>query len=114
MITKILIALGISMPFTCIKTYSQDTIHWRPTYQLKWNDFKAAPDKSAPFAAQTDCSISYAYTFQNNVFSVSVISYFNRNRSWAKNKTTSDSSLLKHEQGHFNINELFARKMRQA
>lgn len=96
------------------RTYSQDTINWRPNYQLKWDDFNAQPNESVSFAAQTDCSIAYSYTFQNNIFSTSVISYFNKNRSWSKNKNATDSILLIHEQGHFNINELFARKLREA
>lgn len=93
---------------------SQDTINWRPSYKLKWNDFKATPNSAASFAAQTDCSITYSYAFENNKFSVRVIGYFNKTRSWSKNKTAADTLLLKHEQGHFDINEIFTRKMRQA
>jgi hypothetical protein len=45
-----------------------------------------------------------------NSFTYKVICYFNRPISWTKD---SDSLGLTHEQGHFNIAELFARKLRK-
>jgi hypothetical protein len=92
--------------------YTQDTINWQPSYKLKWKDFQASPNTSSPFAALSACSISYGFSYKNNVLDYSVYAFFTRSLSWSKFKN--DSALLTHEQGHFNISELFARKLRKA
>lgn len=104
-----LIFFGLCLSLTA---YSQDTINWRPNYKLKWNDFEANPNAASPFGASSACSISYDFSYKNNSLAYTVYAFFTRTFSWSKFRN--DSALLVHEQGHFNISELFARKLRKA
>jgi hypothetical protein len=92
------------------KTFGQDTLHWKPGYQLKWSDFQGKPDSKSVYKAISTAAISYSLSTNETLFSFKVSCFFYKNESW----TTSNSiDLLTHEQGHFNIAELFTRKLRQ-
>ena len=90
----------------------QDSINWRNTYQLKGSDFKGVPDTLSNTAALTSTIITYRLYKKDTEYKVVVYCYFLRQASW--NLYKNNSTLLKHEQGHFDIAELFARKFRQA
>jgi Bacterial protein of unknown function (DUF922) len=91
---------------------AQDSIHWSPFYKLKWEDFKAKPDSSSTHGAISVCSITYECTYINDTPYCKVYCFFKELRSWSKYKDL--GSLLNHEQGHFDIAELFARKLRKS
>lgn len=82
---------------------------------LKWSDFRGTPDPSNPFHANTGSGISYSYSIRTSgtetEFNYEVISYFIPQNSWVKPGKTSEH-LLAHEQLHFDITELHARKLR--
>ncbi|MBK7883872.1 MAG: DUF922 domain-containing protein [Chitinophagaceae bacterium] len=101
----------ISLVFTFNKAFSQDTIHWSPCYKLKWEDFQGTPDTTSKFKAVSAASINYTLTNDEKSFSYNVICVFYKKKSWSKSKS---GNLLRHEQGHFDLAELFARKLRQA
>lgn len=92
------------------KSFSQDTIHWRPDYKLKWEDFQGIPDSTSQHKAISSPSINYSLFYNEKTFNYEVFCSFNKKKSWVKGK---DSVLLIHERGHFDIAELFARKLRQ-
>src|SRR5579859_591137 len=94
------------------KTYAQDTIYWQPTYKLKWEDFQGIPDSSSKDGAISRPVIKYHLSANEDSFNVKVICFFIRSKSWSKFKK--NDTLLMHEQGHFDIAELFARKLRKA
>ena len=94
------------------KSFSQDTIHWSPCYKLKWEDFKETPDSTSEYGAISACNIIYKTSVRNDRLIFSVLCFFEKRKSWKQNGVTS-STLLKHEQGHFDIAEYFARKLRQ-
>jgi len=112
MIKKFLIASLLFLFLFQCKLYSQDTIDWRPSYKLKWNDFEASPNANSKYGASSACSISYAFSYKNDSLNFKVDAFFTRSLSWSKFKD--DVALLKHEQGHFDISELYARKLRMA
>jgi hypothetical protein len=81
--------------------------------QLTWDDFKGKPDKSSPFFAYTYWSITYTYdafSFKGDTvkWNVQIILDLTKD-SWKKKDKLSDS-LLKHEQGHFDIGVLCAQE----
>jgi hypothetical protein len=98
----------------CLSTpsFSQDTIFWRAHEPITWADFQAPPIASSPFDAITSAGIYYTLTYTQTSCQTHIYCYFLKSRSWAKAKDR--ASLLKHEQGHFDITELFARKLRKA
>lgn len=95
----------------CSKSIAQDTIHWRAEHKLKWEDFRGKPDTSSEYKAITVADVKYILTYNNSEFNVKVTCAFEKRKSWTR---SSDSIGLAHEQGHFDIAELFARKLRKA
>ncbi len=91
----------------------QDTIFWNPCYKLKWDDFKGELETNSEFDAISGIGIDYEIKNQaeGKITEVRVFCYFNKTKSLVKEKI--DSLLLKHEQGHFDIAELFTRKLRK-
>jgi hypothetical protein len=90
---------------------------WNIDYKLTWADFNAEPDLGHPFAAITYSGMSYSFSADviNNQVKVNyeVNCFFVPNKSWVKSEYKSDVELLKHEQLHFDISELYARKFRE-
>lgn len=93
-------------------TAAQDTIYWSPHYKLKWEDFKGRPDSTSKYRAIGNSGIRYRLSSNEDSFTTKVLCYFIKSKSWTTN--TNSSTLLLHEQGHFDIAELFARKLRKA
>lgn len=89
-------------------------IHWCQEYKLTWNDFKA-PTKDWNVGAVTYCGISLTPIKTNRFNGKSkykAIATFNIDSSFHFPSKV-DNDVLRHEQFHFNIAELYARKMRQ-
>jgi len=94
-----------------------DTLQWASTKKLAWSDFKADAPRSR-FAAYTFTVITMDYSITSSGKSLkanfSITSAFNRQKSWVKNSPESKSdAILRHEQLHFDIAELSARKLRK-
>ena len=98
-------------------TFAQDKeLPWRKDFKLTYSDFEARPNKNHPYAAITYSGMSYGFNAQvvNGKVEVDyeVKSFFVANKSWMK-MHLADENLLAHEQLHFDITELFARKLRK-
>lgn len=102
-----LLALGLC---AALGSFAQDTIHWSPGYKLKWEDFKGRPDTTSEFKAITGADLNYILTYNASSFHVQVRCDFIKMRSWT---LSNDSIGLVHEQGHFDISEIFARRLRK-
>lgn len=90
----------------------EDKISWNEKYKLKWSDFRALPDSNSFASAASSIIITYSVIKKDSTYTIKVFCYFLRSSSWTWEKD--DCLLLKHEQGHFDIAELFARKFRKA
>lgn len=109
---KIFLTILLLLIFSiCAFSQSQDTIYWSTCYKLKWDDFLSTPDNNSKFKAVSSVGINYRLTHDEKSFAYSITCTFNRKKSWSK---STDSTLLGHENTHFNITELFARKLNQA
>ncbi len=86
-------------------------IYWKLTYKLKWSDFQGQPDTTVEYAAITSSGIKYPYLFNDSSFTFEVFAFFDKQESWKKKLV--DSYILEHEQLHFDITELFARKLKE-
>ncbi|UII80225.1 DUF922 domain-containing protein [Flagellimonas sp. CMM7] len=111
------IAIGCLL-FLCFFGYAQEIeegILWDSSERLTWADFRGKVPPAAVPAATTASGISYKYSanlIHHEVeLDFEVNAFFYPNESWYKPEIC-DDLILSHEQLHFDISELFARKMR--
>ena len=95
----------------------QEEIVWSETNRLSWENFKGTPDNSRKAVALTASGISYSLSATvvkkgTVIIDYDVKSFFYPNDSWYKKKRVNKTVLL-HEQLHFDITELHARKFRK-
>lgn len=88
----------------------EDILTWSEGRKLTWSDYKASPNPKSDAAATTSTSLSIDYHIRDGGFSYTIKSWFSRTRSWGRSKTP---YILSHEQGHFDIAEVYARKLHQ-
>lgn len=84
------------------------SIPWSEMRKLSWEDFKAKPDAASTNAAMTNSIINIEFNFDDTSLDYTISCRFDKNRSWVKVRTI---PVLQHEQGHFDIAEIFARKL---
>ena len=91
----------------------QDKIEWSENIQLTWEDFKGRPNNSQWYGALSKLAISYRFNIpaKDNA-QVEIKTVFYPEESWVKPKEKT-GSLLSHENLHFDIAELYARKIRK-
>lgn len=85
-------------------------LEWREYRKLSWEDFQGKPGENAAGDAGTSVQIkAKPYLIKNKVrYDVSV--FFNKDKSWKRDQSP---ELLAHEQLHFDLAEVFARKIRK-
>lgn len=93
-----------------------ETIPWGER-KLTWEDFRGMPPESDRVAATTASGISYRFTTLSNVSKQLKVNFeistdFYPSESWYKPHLCNDL-ILSHEQLHFDITELFARKLKK-
>jgi hypothetical protein len=86
----------------------EELLDWNASKKLTWSDYKASPDPSSDAAASTTTYLSIEYNITSSSFGYKIKSSFSKTRSWGLHKT---DYILTHEQGHFDIAEVFARKL---
>ena len=93
----------------------EEGVPWSKEDRLTWSDFRGKVPPAAVPAATTASGISYSYTanlIHHEVhLDFKVHAFFYPRESWYKPEQC-DEITLSHEQLHFDIAELFARKMR--
>ena len=87
---------------------NEELIRWDDAKRLNWSDYKGKPDPSSDAAASTSTYLVIDYNISQNKMTYKIQSMFSRTRSWGLHKT---DYILSHEQGHFDIAEVFARKL---
>ena len=110
MITKwmVLLLLPLVLPN---RPQNNDEIAWSTARPLVWSDFKGAPDGSNVNAALTSSKIVFGYNYNSrDGFGWHIQCLFDKSRSWVRVK---NDFILAHEQGHFDITEMYARKLQK-
>ena len=115
MIKKIFI-LTVLLFYSRYTSFVQDSegILWTPEIKLTWDDFKGTSQEELKYkTAETTTliKIDSVYLDKNKVPVFRLGCYFITNESWT---ITSEDVALEHEQIHFDISELYARKIRKA
>ncbi len=96
--------------------FSQEQVEWQPDFKLNWSNFRAAVPQGSSAAATTASGISYDFSTYSDgketKLDFKVSTYFYPDKSWYK-PTVANEVTLAHEQLHFDITEIFARKLRK-
>lgn len=103
--------------FTSI-VFSQDSFNgekivWNKDIKLSWEDFQGKPPQSdllfkkATTSYEIIMNVNYV---EGEIPNFIILSYFIKNKSWT---ITNDSNVLVHEQLHFDISEVYTRKIRK-
>ena len=107
-----------SLLFLLVGKHSDEkTISWNEERRLTWRDFNADPNSNSDAVALTASGITFGYSVKTSgrkivSFSYTVEAHFYPNKSWYLSNRANDY-ILAHEQLHFDITELYARKFRQ-
>ncbi|MCB9230873.1 MAG: DUF922 domain-containing protein [Bacteroidia bacterium] len=92
-------------------------IVYSPDRPLTWADFKAPIDEASGHKAGTHSGIKYSFTGSMSDEGISldftVYAFVDRAQTWSIEEEQSED-LLAHEQLHFEITEVYARKLRKA
>jgi hypothetical protein len=84
-----------------------DSIVWRASRKLTWDDFKGTPDPNDIVSARSRSNFVREWSADNGKLKTTMICFFSPCLSWTKSKRS--NRLLKHEQGHFDITEYYKR-----
>ena len=92
---------------------NDDTLRWNQG-KLCWKDFNGIAPKDTVYGAVSFVAISLKYTDSANFYLPKICSFFLKSKSWVSDQELKygDSSGLVHEQGHFDLEEFYARKLR--
>jgi hypothetical protein len=92
-------------------------IAWSLNRPLTWDDFRATPPTDGEEQAKTVYLLSYESRCRGQDFNVDVTAIMLPSQSWVKpfvRATVAGSArVLRHEQTHFNLTEVHARRMRR-
>jgi len=101
-----------SFLFAQIDTVDENRIYWNKNFTLVWEDFKGDPTQSKETsAALSNIALPYGFeTYSDGKVIISIYTCFLKNTSWVKDRFK-NKVLLQHEQLHFDIAELFRRKI---
>lgn len=122
-IATLFFSMGMATPAAVGETPARNAAHaskkkvedgyipWVPDYRLVWDDFLCAPKENTDAVASTSTALGIAYQIKNGKLTYQITCKFSKLKSWGLVKTP---YILSHEQGHFDITEIFARKLNQA
>lgn len=93
------------------QTYEKE-IEWSNDRKLSWADFKGMPDIRSKYSAETSAKIKYHTNYVSIISKPKIFTsaVFYCSESWAK-PSQATKLLLEHEQGHFNLCEVYRRKL---
>ena len=87
---------------------ADDYLPWANVRPLTWEDFLCEPKHNTDAVALTSTALGISYNVSNHQLNYEITCSFSKVKSWGILKTP---YILAHEQGHFDITEIFARKL---
>ena len=104
--------------FLCLFCVREEPVlTWSEEYKLNWSDFKGQSKELGDAVAVTASGITFGFSIKERGakvigFTTTVESLFYPEQSWYKPEKA-NNHVLAHEQLHFDITELYARKFRK-
>jgi len=108
---KIIFASILLLPLFALSQSEEELIKWSADKKLQWKDYLSEPDNNSDAAASTSTRIGFEYHIRDNNLTYTLSCNFSKTRSWGRHK---NAYILSHEQGHFDIAEIFTRKLAKA
>lgn len=93
------------------KEETSASIPWMQDRRLGWDDFLGEPQRNSEAVASTSTSLGVSYRIEENQLVYTITCDFSKLKSWGLLRT---DYILAHEQGHFDITELYARRLHEA
>jgi hypothetical protein len=97
---------------------ARDAVAWSAVRRLRWSDFASSAPKAGDEGALTAYSIFYGVRCAGETFEFRAVAGFLPHESWVRPDVVADRAkserTLRHEQTHFDLTEVFARRLRQA
>ncbi len=97
------------------KKATECSLNWVKERKLNWEDFRGRPEAGVRAIAMTHSGFQ---TFPSNekigaktYVRTKVIAQFDCDESWVRRSERENAYALHHEQGHFDISEIYARKL---
>jgi len=88
----------------------KNEIDWCENRYLTWADFKGVPDACSDYAALSAVYLEAKHSCTDGNFNYMVYTRFVKGLSWCRSPSP---RLLEHEQVHFDMTEVYARKLRK-
>ena len=89
------------------------SFRWSASRPLTVADFKGRPRPNEAHAALTSANINTGARCSGDVFAGTAQASFSPGLSWVRDPARMTPALLRHEQLHFDIAEVYARRLRQ-
>ena len=107
-----------SLPMTIRNQLAaHDALPWSATRRLTWNDFQGIAPTRSDAGALTSYSLFHGATCTGKAFEFRVVAAFLPRQSWVRPtilaSAAENSRTLRHEQTHFDLSEVHARRMRR-
>lgn len=101
----------------CLFQSDDPSFVWKASDKLTWADFKGVPDLNTDAVAVTASGITFSYSVSKEAgkivsFKTRIQAHFYPENSWFK-KADANNYILSHEQLHFDITELYARRFKE-
>jgi hypothetical protein len=96
---------------------AEQAIPWAAGWRLAWTDFQGSPPSAGNEGARTAYGLYFAWSCRGAAFAFQVVAALHPRRSWVKAAVVRDARenprILRHEQTHFDLTEVYARRMRR-
>jgi hypothetical protein len=96
---------------------AHDAIGWSATRRLSWSDFQGIAPARGDESALTSYSLFHGASCTGKTFDFRVVAAFLPRQSWVRPavlaNAANNSRTLRHEQTHFDLSEVHARRMRR-
>lgn len=103
--------IAIVLLFSFLLVGGDQFIAWSADRKLTWEDFAGPVDEESSYTAHTWSKISIGWECDGDIFHFTATAKFDKELSWKREAIT--PKLLVHEQLHFDITEVYARRMRK-
>lgn len=108
LLKRVIVAFILLLPLFSMAQSEEELIKWSGSRKLEWKDYLSEPDNNSDAAASTSTRIGFEYHIRDNSLTYSLSCNFSKTKSWGRHK---NAYILSHEQGHFDIAEIFTRKL---